>query len=91
MTYRLTDSLDRQRFSVVSVDKAAGRLRVKGTEDVCSDLSCEGAEIITEDGVSKDLENVRPGAIIRMAQEDGRAREIVVVRRAYEEYSSPEW
>jgi hypothetical protein len=91
MSYGLTDSLDRERFCVVDVDKNAGRLRVKGMADVCSDLSCEGAEIITEEGVTKDLETVRPGDIIKMDQKDGRAHEIVVVRRAYEEYSSPEW
>ena len=91
MAYSLSDSLDRERFCVVNVDKEAGRLRVKGMADVCTDLSCEGAEIITEEGVSRDLEAVRPGDIIKMDQRDGRAREIVVVRRAYEEYSSPEW
>jgi hypothetical protein len=91
MSHGLTDSLDRDRFCVVNVDKDTGRLRVKGVADACTDFSCEGAEIITEEGVSKDLEMVRPGDIIKMAQKDGRAHEIVVVRRAYEEYSSPEW
>jgi len=91
MSYGLTDSLARERFCVVEVDKQAGRLRVKGIEEACEDLSCEGADIITEEGVSKDLEMVRPGDIIKMGQRDGRAHEIVVVRRAYEEYSSPEW
>jgi len=91
MSYSLADSLDRERFCVVNVDKASARLRVKGVADVCTDLSCEGAEIITEEGVTKDLEMVHPGDIIRMEQTDGRASEIVVVRRAYEEYSSPEW
>ena len=91
MSYSLTDSLDRERFSVVEVDKTTGRLRVKGLADACTDFSCAGAEIITEEGITKDLEMVRPGDIIKMEQKDGRAHEIVVVRRAYEEYSSPEW
>jgi hypothetical protein len=91
MAYSLTESLGRDRFSVVAVDTTTGRLRVKGVADACTDFSCEGADIITEEGASKDLEMVRPGDIIRMEQQDGRAREIVVVRRAYEEYSSPEW
>jgi len=91
MAYSLTESLGRDRFSVVEVDTTTGRLRVKGVADACTDFSCEGADIITEEGASKDLEMVRPGDIIRMEQQDGRAREIVVVRRAYEEYSSPEW
>ena len=91
MAYSLTDSLGRDRFSVVEVDKTVGRVRVKGVADACTDFSCEGADIITEEGASKDLEMLRPGDIIRLEQKDGRAREIVVVRRAYEEYSSPEW
>ena len=91
MSYGLTDSLDRERYCVVHVDKQAGRLRVKGVEEACSDLSCEGADVVTEEGVTKDLEMVRPGDIIKMEQKDGRAHEIVVVRRAYEEYASPEW
>ena len=76
---------------MVEVDTTTGRLRVKGVADACTDFSCEGADIITEEGASKDLEMVRPGDIIRMEQQNGRAREIVVVRPAYEEYSSPEW
>jgi hypothetical protein len=91
MSYSLTDSLDRERFCVVDVDKQARRLRVRGLADACTDFSCEGADIITEEGVSKDLDMLRPGDIIKMGQKDGRAHEIVVVRRAYEEYSSPEW
>ena len=91
MSHSLSDSLDRERFCVVTVDKEGQRLRVKGLADACTDLSCEGAEIITENGVGQGLEAVQPGDIIKMDQKDGRAREIVVVRRAYEEYSSPEW
>lgn len=91
MAYGLTDSLDRDRFSVVAVDRETGRLRVKGVAEVCTEYSCDGAEIITEEGITKDLEMVRPGDIIKMEQRNGRAHEIVVVRRAHEEYSSPEW
>ena len=75
----------------MNVDKSTGRLRVKGVADACTDLSRAGAEIITDEGVTKDLDAVRPGDIIKMAQKDGRAHEIVVGRLAYEEYSSPEW
>ena len=91
MAYSLSESLDRERFSVVDVDKETGRLRVKGMADACTDLSCADAEIITDEGISKDLETVRPGDIITMTQKDGHAHEIVVVRRAHDEYSSPEW
>jgi hypothetical protein len=91
MAYSLTDSLKHERFSVVHVDKESGRLRVKGMADACTDLSCEGAVVVTEDGRTEDVAQVHPGDIITMDQKDGRARQIVVVRRAYEEYSSPEW
>jgi hypothetical protein len=91
MAYSLSESLDHERFSVVDVDKVTGRLRVKGVADACTELSCMDAEIITDEGVSKNLETVRPGDIIKMTQRDGRAHEIVVVRRAHEEYASPEW
>ena len=91
MAYSLTDSMKYERFSVVHVDKAAGRLRVKGIADACTDLTCEGAVVVTEDGKSNDLERIHPGDIVTMQQHNGRAQQIVVVRRAYEEYSSPEW
>ena len=91
MAYSLTDSLKYDRYSVVSVDKAARLLRVKGEAEACTDLSCEGVVLVTEDGKTDDLERLHPGDIITMEQKDGRARQIVVVRRAYEEYSSPEW
>lgn len=91
MAYSLSELLDRERFCVVDVDRVAGRLRVKGLADACTDLSCADAEITTDEGVSKDLWKVGPGDIIKMVQKDGRAHEIVVVRRAYEEHSSPEW
>jgi hypothetical protein len=90
MAYSLTDSLKHERWSVVDVDKVAGRLRVKAVEDMCSDVSCHGAQVYDESGVSA-LENIYPGDIITMQRRDGRVHEITVVRRAYDEYSSPEW
>lgn len=91
MAYSLTESLKHNRFSVVAVDKAAGRLRVKSEAEACTDLTCDGTVIVTEDGRTNDLDRVNPGDIITMEQQDGRAKEIRVVRRVYEEYSSPEW
>ncbi len=91
MAYSLTDSLKHERFQVVDVDKAAGRLRVKAVEDVCTDLSCQGALVFDDAGDACTLEKVYPGDIITMAEKDGRVRQITVVRRCYEEYSSPEW
>jgi hypothetical protein len=90
MAYSLTDSLRHERFSVIDVDRAGGRLRVKAVEDVCTDVSCHGAQIYDESGVS-GLDRIYPGDIVTMEHQDGRVREITVVRRAYDEYSSPEW
>ena len=91
MAYSLTDSLAQERFHVVDVDKAAGRLRVKAVADVCTDFACHGAEVFDEAGDVSALDKVLPGDIITMEQKDGQVRGITVVRRAYEEYSSPEW
>jgi hypothetical protein len=91
MAYSLTESLMHERFHVIDVDKAAGRLRVKAVEDMCTEHACQGAQVFDEEGGACTLDQVQPGDIITMRQADGRVREITVVRRAYEEYSSPEW
>ncbi len=91
MAYSLTESLKHNRFHVVEVDKAAGRLRVRNEAEMCTDLTCDGTVIVTEEGRTNDLAQVNPGDIITMEHQDGRAKEIRVVRRVYEEYSSPEW
>ena len=91
MALSLTESLKHNRLTVVAVDKAAGRLRVKGEDDVCSDLTCDGTVIVTEEGLTQDLAEINEGDIITREVKDGRASEIRVVRRVYEEYSSPEW
>lgn len=91
MAYGLTDSLKQNRFSVVSVDKAEGRLRVRGEAEVCTDLSCGDAVVVTDEGTTKDLEQLNPGDIVTLEQRDGHAQQIRVVRRVWDEYSSPEW
>jgi hypothetical protein len=91
MAYSLTESLKHNRFHVVEVDKAAGRLRVRNEAAMCTDLACDGTVIVTDEGRSNDLAQLNAGDIITMQQQDGRAKEIRVVRRVYEEYSSPEW
>lgn len=91
MAYSLTESLQHDRLTVVEVDKAAGRLRVKSEAQVCTDLSCAGTVIRTEQGQTQDLAAINAGDIITMRIEDGRPTEIKVVRRVYDEYSSPEW
>ncbi|MGH7349688.1 MAG: hypothetical protein ACREI6_06705 [Candidatus Rokuibacteriota bacterium] len=91
MAYSLTDSLKYNRFSIVSVDKAAGTVRVRGEAEACTDLSCGETVVVTEEGTSRDLGQLNAGDIVTLDEKDGRAQQIRVVRRVYEEYSSPEW
>jgi hypothetical protein len=91
MAMSLTDSLKHNRYSVVSVDKAAGRLRIKSEADICSDFGCGQAEVVTDEGRTRDLAEINPGDIITLEHSNGQATEIRVVRRVFDEYSSPEW
>lgn len=91
MAYSLTDSLKYNRFHVVSVDKAAGTVRVRGEADACTDLLCGEALVVTDEGTSTDLDRINAGDIVTLEQKDGRAQQIRVVRRVWEEYSSPGW
>jgi hypothetical protein len=91
MADNLTDSLKHNRFHVVSVDKAAGTLRVRGEAEACTDLLCGEAQVVTDEGTTTDLERINAGDIVALDQKDGRAHQIRVVRRVWEDYSSPEW
>ena len=91
MARSLTDSLKHDRYRVVAVDKGAGRLRIKSEADMCSDLACGEAEIVTDEGLTRDLAEINPGDIVMLDHTDGKATEIRVVRRVFDEYSSPEW
>jgi hypothetical protein len=91
MARSLTDSLKHDRYRVVEVDTAAGRLRIKSEADMCSDFACGEAEIVTDEGRTRDLAEINPGDIVMLEHKDGKATEIRVVRRVFDEYSSPEW
>ena len=91
MAYGLTDPLKHKRFHVVSVDKAAGTLRLRGEAEACTDFSCGEALVVTDEGTSTDLDRLNAGDIVTLEQKDGRAQQIRVVRRVWEEYSGPEW
>ncbi len=87
----ITESLRKNRYMVVAVDKETGRLRVKGDAQACSDLSCHaGTRVVTEEEPAADLGCLNPGDIIRVNEIDGHPAEIVVVRRVWEELTSPE-
>lgn len=91
MTQSLTDALQKNRLTVVAVDKTTGQIRVKSDAEMCSDLSCEGTLVVTDEGQGQDLGAINAGDIVTMELKNGRPSQIRVVRRVYEEYSSPEW
>jgi hypothetical protein len=47
--------------------------------------------VITDEGRPRDLTEIDPGDIVMLEHSNGRATEIRVVRRVFEEYSCPEW
>jgi hypothetical protein len=92
MVHSLTDWLQQSRLIVVEVEKATGRVRVKADGDVCSDLSCgERMVVASDEDPAGNLESLNPGDIIRVEHAAGRPERIVVVRRVWEELTSPEF
>lgn len=49
MAQSYTDSLQKNRFIVVSVNQASGRVRVKSDTDACTDLSCSEQTLVVSD------------------------------------------
>jgi hypothetical protein len=91
MTQSLTEWLRDSRVMVVEVDKEKGRLRVKGDADVCSDISCsEGTVVVADDEAHATLDTLNPGDIVRIESTSGQPQRIVVLRRVWEELTSPE-
>lgn len=90
MAQSLTDLIQKNRLTVVEVDKGAGRLRVRDDSETCTDLACQGSLVVTGEKSSADLELINPGDIIKVEPNPGRPEKIVVVRRAWEEHTSPE-
>jgi hypothetical protein len=90
MAQSLTDLIQKSRLTVVEVNKQAGRLRVRDDSETCSDLSCHGALVVTDEMSGADLGLINPGDIIKVEAREGRPEKIVVVRHAWNEFSSPE-
>jgi hypothetical protein len=92
MTQSLTDWLQRSRYTVVAVDPGSGHLRVRGHEDACRDLACgpETTVVIAEEGTA-GLASLLPGDIVRLEDDGARGRRVVVVRRVWDELTSPEF
>jgi len=91
MTRSLTEWLQESRLTVVEVDQATGRLRVKGASGTCSDIACPGVTIVTsDDHPNPTLDSLNPGDIVRVDSLPGHPARIVVLRRVWEELTSPE-
>jgi len=90
MTHSLTDWLQKTRLTVVEVDVARRRLRVRGEADACSELACAERTVVVAHEGGGGLEALNPGDIIKVEPANGGAETIVVLRRAWEEIASPE-
>jgi hypothetical protein len=89
----LTDWLQQSRLVVVAVDRAQGRLRVKG--EACSDLVCQAhTVVVTDDGSLAGVDALYPGDVVRLesdAGDDGTiVTKVIVLRRVWEQIASPE-
>ena len=93
MTESFTDWLQSSRLVVVAVDKGQGRVRVRSAQDVCTDLACHDATLVVsdDDGQQRDLDGLNPGDIVKVESAGTRTNRIVVVRRVWDELSSPEF
>jgi hypothetical protein len=90
MTQSITERLQNTRLTVVEVDPAQRRLRVRGEADACSDITCgEHTLVLSEEGQG-GLEALHPGDIVKVEPAAARPERIVVVRRAWDEIASPE-
>ena len=92
MSQSLTDWLQQSRFVVVAVDPARRSLRVKGEAEMCTDLSCsERTLVVSDEGTAPDLTALNAGDVVKIEEKAGRPERIVVVRRVWEELTTPEW
>jgi hypothetical protein len=88
----LTDSLQQDRHIVVAVDAVKRTVRIRGVADACTDLSCsENTLVMSDQGTGSDLGTLNAGDIVKLEGPAGRPNRIVVVRRVWDELSSPEW
>jgi hypothetical protein len=92
MSQTLTDWLRDSRYVVVDIERDLGRVRVRSAVAGCSDLTC-GAQVVVVDetGKSGSLDTLNPGDVIKVTTEAGQPDRLVVVRRVWDELSSPEF
>ena len=89
----LTDSLQQDRHVIVAVDPARKTIRVKGAADACTELTCSEQTFVLADDVDgpADLTALNAGDIVKLEGTPAGPRRIIVVRRVWDELSSPEW
>ena len=89
----LTDSIQQDRHIVVAVDPVAKTVRIRGEADACTDLSCSEQTLVVSDdaGSGADLSKLNAGDLVKLEGPSGRPRRRSVVRRVWDELSSPEW
>jgi hypothetical protein len=87
----ITDWLHESRLTVVAVDPGARRIRLRGIAEACTDVTCSGEAEVVADDVTGGLEALCPGDIVRVESRAGAAHRILVVRRVWDEFSSPEF
>ena len=91
LTQSLTEWLQQSRLVVVEVDPAARRLRVREASERCSDLGCRAETlVVTDEGESADLGILNPGDVVKVESGRDGPERIVLLRRAWEEWASPE-
>jgi len=92
MSQSLTDWLQQSRFVVVAVDPARRSVRIKGHAEMCTDLSCsERTLVVSDEGSAPDLTALNAGDVVKIEEKSGHPERIVVVRRVWEELTTPEW
>jgi hypothetical protein len=88
---RPTDWLQESRLVVVSVDPVSRHLRLRGAQDACSDMSCgRDTVVVADEQITAALDALSPGDIVKIESSGSGPTRIVVLRRAWEEYASPE-
>lgn len=92
MTQSLTDWLQHSRVVVVGVDPVGRRVRVRSEAEACTDLACsEQTLVVSDEGTVGGLAALNAGDIVRVEEAAGHPQRIVVVRRVWDELTSPEW
>jgi hypothetical protein len=91
MAQSLTDWLQESRLTVVSVDPGTHRVRLRGATDACTDLGCSrDTVVVADDDAAPTLASLNPGDIVRVESAPSGPQRIVVLRRVWEELTSPE-